>query len=903
MKLLNTVALPNSLIAQATDYVAIYVGDTIKVYKKNPSTNGLVEEATSYKISGVLELKISENGLYIVAKTDTQLIRCFHGTQAAFTINSHFDISNSGLIVHASYSTNAVQLVADATTNITATLTSNDRVCCGKTKYIVYSATRYLTAAYTDVVFVTTTPASAILEIFHCGNDKFAVFFADGTASFLGMTRTPDAKLPRKGFRRFGKHIGFTDYKNEYVNAIGGPISDGVMLRKFVRDLPPSAGPLWGKYLMLIPGNGLDGTGLDVKNGLAPNNTTGVVIVDDAPYGATGKSLKFNGTTSVLQTAHSDATNFGASDFTIEFDVRMDVDKTVDLICKGGGYLVAWATFIIQAIGGVKSFTFAASTSNTKYEAGSTDTNGWGSWEVGVWTRIAITRQGSTIYCFQDGILQRTYPISGALYNSSPRGLHIGHGRQNNWDTGAIYSVLNGLLHGISFLNYAKYTANHFVETLPIGRRAAGDPIAVQTLTIGATPVYRFDDLSYEFFNASNARFGYVNSEKKTKIFLITQSLGASTNFSSMTGPIKGQDLVWAIQNNLNSSYDGYYLAVGCFKSDGTVVWQQRLKFSSSTDAFSSGRALLTAEAVPKLYAFATVSSGTVLRFLKYDANNGANRVTRDVSLNSGALGIVGSVAYKQNICVATSNYETANSRLRMNITLLGPELTLIRNQVIYYPAALLTTTNSVVNVGSVLYRNCAVFAFPISTTSEANTRIMISSLNLETYEVRSRILTLSGATSLGNNSYTKLFVVGDTLLVQQAVRLTSGGSIYYVLSAIEGFLDTTTPVVSWKKLLSIDARAIEDDGTNATFSFLNTRVTFPSADIVDIDFSVTLGGRDITWEPSTQGSSITTPAGTTTTTTTPTLASYSATTATGSHYSLSEMEASDITESTILID
>lgn len=465
MKLLNGNNIASQLVAHALNRVAIYNESVINLYTKNGNANNLLLLPTKYEIPDVVRLKISPNGDVVAAQTFTQTIRCKDGVQTPFSTVGHFDVADSGLMVVSDYRNNAVQLITDSITNITATLGADDRVVCGRTKYVIYSPTRMLTALYTDVVFVSDAPAKEIVHIMHVENDNFAIFYKDGTATYKGVTR--QTNVPFKGHREQGQHLTLTDYKNDYVVGRKNPLTSPYVLRPFLHKAPPSmVGAEWDKLLLHLPGQ-TTGTTADLKNGLLLTDSANVTISSDAPQ-VGGKSFGFNGLTSSLATSDSINLQLGSADFTIEFYVKVTkvAAEYAVIFQKGAVGNVNVPAYALMAYAD-GTFLFGASATGSAYSVGNEK---WGKWEKDVWTHIAITRQGNKWRCFQDGMLQAVYTTTSTLIAYSGNGIQLGHVRLNNFVSGTPAYLLEGLISGFTMRNYAKYTANFFVQPVPLAK-------------------------------------------------------------------------------------------------------------------------------------------------------------------------------------------------------------------------------------------------------------------------------------------------------------------------------------------------------------------------------------------------------------------------------------------------
>lgn len=229
MSLLNTVTLPNGLVAHGLNHLAVYNAAVIKVYAKMSATNSISDTGISYTLAGVKKLVMSENGAHVVAQTDTKTYLCTNGIVGVpLDVLGNFSVSNSGMIVLANAVSGSVQLITDITKNLTATVTAKDNVICGRTKFVVYSITRSLVCGYADVVLVSETHTKKLLYVAHVGSDEFAFFYSDGTIRCRGKTIQ---NTPALIYRNSGRHVIGSDAKFDYSYMRNAPQSKAVNLR------------------------------------------------------------------------------------------------------------------------------------------------------------------------------------------------------------------------------------------------------------------------------------------------------------------------------------------------------------------------------------------------------------------------------------------------------------------------------------------------------------------------------------------------------------------------------------------------------------------------------------------------------------------------------------------------
>lgn len=490
MKLQNTINVPNQFAAQGINHVAIYQDGAVSTYQKSKPFAKMELTGPTYSITGVRQIRISPSGEYIAVQTKTKTVRLHNGVQENFDNNvGAFSIADTGQIVMIALASGAVQVIDSSVTNLTVAVTDDDRVVCAKGRYMVYNRARTIISAYDNLVLSPVASAKEIVWATHDHNGKFVVFYSDGTFSYDGAAAKALAVPNLLGFRDAGDQILATDKKKDWCVNHFRPLAFPEQVRAFKWTLPPTYNDDYSELLLMAPGSGITTADFDLKNGLAVSSSNALTSVADAPYGATGKSWLFNGTTSRLQTADSTDIQLGANDFTLEMFVKVDPATTAvsTVVQKGGGLNVSWSSFLIQAIAATKTFTFSASFNNTQIDVGTSDGNGWGSFEFDVWTHIAITRKGNKWRCFQDGKLCVTYTASGTVFANATRGIQFGHSRATNFNSGTLYGQFKGNINGFQILNYAKYTHDFYPETLTPSLALYSPPIAAAPTVLTGT--------------------------------------------------------------------------------------------------------------------------------------------------------------------------------------------------------------------------------------------------------------------------------------------------------------------------------------------------------------------------------------------------------------------------------
>lgn len=520
MQLLNTLGVPNQLMAQGTNHVAIYQLGVVSVYTKDKLKAQLALQATNYKLKDVRALGISPSGEFICAQTATKTVRMTNGVQSTFDNNiGQFGISDSGQIVMVALASGAVQVITDSVTNLTVAVTDDDRVVCAAGRYMVYNRARSITALYTDLVLTPVASAKEIIYVTHDHAGKFVVFLADGTFTYNGQTKT--LGMPAQGFRDAGDHILATDYKTDWCLNHYKPLAFPDNVRKATWKTPVGINQDFANMLLMVPGSGVTTATFDLKNGLAVLSTSGVASVADSPYGATGKSLSFTGLTPNLQTADNANLEFGTADFTIELFVKPVAlsGQTALILQKGGDVTLKYTSYSVS-IGASGSLAFNISTSGNGYIS----TGAFGKPEIGVWSHIAVSRTGSKYRVFLNGVLKTVLTATGTITVSSGRGLQLGHMRSADYTNGTVMYPYTGLINGLQFLNYAKYKTNFFVETQPVVPNGPVYPVEIAVVKTG-THVASSLSFAVPTFGGSTTRMLIPSTDK---VRIIEQDLSVS---------------------------------------------------------------------------------------------------------------------------------------------------------------------------------------------------------------------------------------------------------------------------------------------------------------------------------------------------------------------------------------
>lgn len=174
--------------------------------------------------------------------------------------------------------------------------------------------------------------------------------------------------------------------------------------------------------------------------------------LDTAQYFHGGSSLYCDGTDDYITTPDSTDLRLGSSDFTIRCKFRLAALSDISLINKwDNGAGNREFVFYILSTGGIK---FSISTNGTSQ----TDliVSGTSLVTTNVWYDLEISRTGSTIYLFLDGVLVGSDSSNPTIYGGTHK---LGIGR----DTSISYAPLNGWVDEFQFIKGIGLHSNDFI--------------------------------------------------------------------------------------------------------------------------------------------------------------------------------------------------------------------------------------------------------------------------------------------------------------------------------------------------------------------------------------------------------------------------------------------------------
>jgi hypothetical protein len=217
---------------------------------------------------------------------------------------------------------------------------------------------------------------------------------------------------------------------------------------------PAAVAPDYDPYFfpnvsLLLKGDGTNGSTNIVDSSYPAKTITvnGDAQISTAESKFGGSSLYFDGTGDYLTTAtHVSDFNFGTGDFTIEFWINSTQTSRTDPFAWNFDYTLAgWGSFILNTSSGRIDWyeglgiaTYATSTG----------------WNDGSWHHLAVSRSGTSLKMFLDGVQIGSTATSSYSYGASNVGVSLGFSASTGY-------YLNGYIDDIRLTKgVARYTSN-----------------------------------------------------------------------------------------------------------------------------------------------------------------------------------------------------------------------------------------------------------------------------------------------------------------------------------------------------------------------------------------------------------------------------------------------------------
>ena len=183
---------------------------------------------------------------------------------------------------------------------------------------------------------------------------------------------------------------------------------------------PVPVDPQFGSVSLLLHGNGTNGSTVITDNSPSPKTVTAVgnaqISTAQSKFG--GSSLAFDGAGDYLTTQSSNDSNFGSSDFTIEFWIKSTQTARQDPLGWNYGYTEAgWAGLIFNLSTDSMAWFENA---NSRISAASTG------WNNGNWNHVAVTCSSNSVRMFLNGSQVGSTYTTSFSYGRNASGFTIG---------------------------------------------------------------------------------------------------------------------------------------------------------------------------------------------------------------------------------------------------------------------------------------------------------------------------------------------------------------------------------------------------------------------------------------------------------------------------------------------
>jgi hypothetical protein len=233
---------------------------------------------------------------------------------------------------------------------------------------------------------------------------------------------------------------------------------------------------------------------------------------------ATARSVDFDGSGDYLSIPDSSDFDIGSSEFTIEGWIKVDA-----LNSTGAGWLTSWSSSSQRGwyFGTSNTNKFVFSWSDTGSNINSID-SGYTVKADGQFHHYAVTRSGTTLYFYLDGLLIKTNTGSGDTFHNSTGPVAVGY----NPDGGSGWE-LNGKISNLRFVKgTAVYTSSFKPPTKPLtnitntkllccnNSSTTGSTVTPGTITANGNPTASSDS---PFDDPAGFVFGESGSENVIK--------------------------------------------------------------------------------------------------------------------------------------------------------------------------------------------------------------------------------------------------------------------------------------------------------------------------------------------------------------------------------------------------
>ena len=440
--------------------------------------------------------------------------------------------------------------------------------------------------------------------------------------------------------------------------------------------------PQFNYVTMLLHGDGTNGA---QNNTFLDSSTNNFTITRNgnttqgsfSPYGSNWANY-FNGTTDYLNLASTSNLDFGTGDFTVEAWINY-ADNTNYYTAVGTGNYTTTATnmYVLRQTNSGQIQFFYGNAASQNFLTGTTTI------VANTWNHIAVSRSGTTMRIFLNGVLENT--VTSSMDFTSPYGTYIG---ADNEGTYGIVSFAKGYISNVRIVKgTAVYTSTFTPSTTPLtaisgtqlltcqSNRFIDNSASPKTITVnGNTSVQRFNPFgtSTAYSTSVIGGSGYFDG---TGDYLQTPTNAA---FTFGTGDFQIECWLYPLVTP-----DNFDFVMNGNGSDA-VFWACRgsnLDFTNNDD--TAGALSTTYPTLNAWTHLAVVRSGTTVSLYK----NGVRQATATSSFNWSQTNFT-FMAPNAGTSVFTNGY-MSDARILKGATTYNPSSTTIT-----VPTAPLTTVS-----------------------------------------------------------------------------------------------------------------------------------------------------------------------------------------------------------------
>ena len=350
----------------------------------------------------------------------------------------------------------------------------------------------------------------------------------------------------------------FSDRSKSAYNVV----RNGTPVRSSLAPVPDTGSVSFGAAADFLSVATLPTTVVDSSNNNVSFTNSGAVISALSPFLNTG-SLSFNGSTAFVTTPDRADWLF-TGDFTIEAWVN-----PTSILAGGSAIVAHWTngvatqcSFIFYLFGGNRlGFSWGIGATNTGFQSTTTTV------PLNTWTHVAVTRSGSTVRLFVNGVLDATTGTASGSLNDAPGELQIG--RVTAADGGYFAGNISNLriTKGV-----ARYTSTFSVPVASFPASSSDPNFAsvglLMLMESGANQLVFPSDFTMEtwvYLTATGPRSGTDDGFGGAAVFSCTNGGGAATvltyfNIGTYRATLNGPITAWSFTYNVTGTQPGAFL-------------------------------------------------------------------------------------------------------------------------------------------------------------------------------------------------------------------------------------------------------------------------------------------------------------------------------------------------------